>query len=133
MAVYCIGHVPPNPQDGLTPLMFAAGEGHLPVARLLVEIYHCNVNEEDGNVSGWVLIAEPKGEASNRDALSSPICIYVCIICISVPVNPRHLDCAIAWCSPQALTTTKRSTWPPLTTNLLNTPLHRCMLHSDCP
>ena len=28
-------------------------------------------------------------------------------ICISVPVNLRHLDCTIAWCSPHALTTTK--------------------------
>ena len=33
--------------------MFAAVEGHLPVARLLVETYHCDVNEEDGKVSGW--------------------------------------------------------------------------------
>ena len=29
---------------------------------------HCSV----------LLIAEPKGEASNRDALSSPVCMYVC-------------------------------------------------------
>ena len=49
----CIDHVPPNPQDGRTPLMLAAGAGHLPVARLLVETYHCDVNEEDGEVSGW--------------------------------------------------------------------------------
>ena len=29
------------------------------------------------------------------------VCIYVYMyICISVPVNPRHLDCAIARCSP---------------------------------
>ena len=53
-------------------------------------------------------------------------------ISISVPVNPKHLDCAIAQCSPQALTTTKRSTWPPLAMNLLNSPLHRCTLPSDC-
>ena len=33
--------------------MLAAGMGHLPVARLLVETYHCDVNEEDGKVSGW--------------------------------------------------------------------------------
>ena len=56
LAVYCIDHVPPNPQDGLTPLMLAAVGGHLPVARLLVETYHCDVNEEDGEVSGWVLM-----------------------------------------------------------------------------
>ena len=36
--------------------MVAAGEGHLPVARLLVETYHCNVNEEDGDVSEWELM-----------------------------------------------------------------------------
>ena len=53
LAVSCIDHVPPNPQDGRTPLMLAAGAGHLPVARLLVETYHCDVNEEDGEVSGW--------------------------------------------------------------------------------
>ena len=53
LAVSCIDHVPPNPQDGRTPLMLAAEEGHLPVARLLVETYHCDVNEEDGEVSGW--------------------------------------------------------------------------------
>ena len=56
LAVYCIDHVPPNPQDGRTPLMLAAVGGHLPVARLLVETYHSNVNEEDGKVSGWVLM-----------------------------------------------------------------------------
>ena len=54
--MYCIDHVPPNPQDGLTPLMLAAQEGHLPVARLLVETYHCDVNEEDVEVSGWELM-----------------------------------------------------------------------------
>ena len=77
-----------------------------------------------------IMIAKPKGEASNRDALSSPVCIYVCMyvyvyICISVPVNPRHLDCAIARCSPQALTTTKCSTWSPSATKLLNTPHYK--------
>ena len=52
LAVFCIDHVPPNLQDGCTPLM-AADEGHLPVARLLVETYHCDVNEEEDEVSGW--------------------------------------------------------------------------------
>ena len=42
----------------------------------------------------YTIIAEPEGEASNRDALLFPVCMYVCMyICISVPVNPRHLDC----------------------------------------
>ena len=58
LAVYCIDHVPPNPQGGHTPLMVAAGEGHLPLARLLVETYKCDVNEEDSNVSGWELMGE---------------------------------------------------------------------------
>ena len=53
LAVSRIDHVPPNPQDGRTPLMLAASTGHLTVARLLVETYHCDVNEEDGKVSGW--------------------------------------------------------------------------------
>ena len=58
LAVYCIDHVPPTPQRGRTPLMLAALGGHLPVARLLVETYHCNVNEEDGEVSGWESMGE---------------------------------------------------------------------------
>ena len=33
-------------QDGLTPLMLAAQFGNLSVAKLLVEKYKCNVNEE---------------------------------------------------------------------------------------
>ena len=56
LAVYCIDHVPLNPQGGLTPLMVAAICGHLPVARLLVETYHCAVNEEEDEVSGWELM-----------------------------------------------------------------------------
>ena len=36
------------------------------------------------------VIAEPKGSASNRDALSSPVCIYVYMyICPSQPETPR--------------------------------------------
>ena len=32
-----------------------------------------------------IIIAEPEGEASNRDALLSPICIYVCMyVCMYV-------------------------------------------------
>ena len=58
LAVYCIDHVPSNPQDGLPPLMLAAVGGHLPVARLLVETYHCAVNEEGGEVSGWESMGE---------------------------------------------------------------------------
>ena len=54
--MYCIDHVPPNPQDGHTPLMLAALEGHLPVARLLVETHHCDVNDENVDVSGWELM-----------------------------------------------------------------------------
>ena len=95
------------------------------------------------NEDWWLLIiAELKDEASNRDALSFPVCIYVCMyacmyVCIydivlSVPVNPRHLDCAIARCSPQVLTTTQCSIWPPSATKLLNSPLYHCMLHSGC-
>ena len=56
--MYCIDHVPPNPQGGRTPLMLAAEEGHLPLARLLVETYKCDVNEEDSKVSGWELMGE---------------------------------------------------------------------------
>ena len=72
-------------------------------------------SSEAGYILMYALVAEPEGEASNCDELSSPVCIYVCMyvcmyICISVPVNPRHLDCTIARCSPQALTTTKCST-----------------------
>ena len=41
--------------------MYAAGCGHLPLARLLVEMYHCDVNEEDGKVSGWEVMREVIG------------------------------------------------------------------------
>ena len=57
----CTDDIPPNPQDGRTPLMLAAGAGHLPVARLLVETYHCDVNEEDGKVSGWEVMGGISG------------------------------------------------------------------------
>ena len=50
--MYCINDVLPNPQDVYTPLMLAAQGGHLPVARLLVETYHCDVNVENNIVSG---------------------------------------------------------------------------------
>ena len=48
-----------------------------------------------------ILIAEPKGEATNRDALSFRVCIYVCMyvcmyVCISVTVNSGHFDCVTA-------------------------------------
>ena len=45
------------------------------------------------------LVAEPKGEATNRDALSFHVCIYVCMyICmyIYVTVNSGHFDCVTA-------------------------------------
>ena len=49
---------PLNPQDGLTPLMLAAQFGNLSVAKLLVETYHCNLNEKSsekvsGNCTKW--------------------------------------------------------------------------------
>ena len=54
---------------------------------------------------GAYIIAEPKGEATNRDALSFRVCIYVCMyvcmyvciyVCISVTVNSGHFDCVTA-------------------------------------
>ena len=54
MAGPICGHVPTYlMQDGRTPLMVAAGAGHLPVAKLLLETHRSNVNEEDSKVSGW--------------------------------------------------------------------------------
>ena len=53
----CVDCVPPKPQDGFTPLMLAAEFGHLPLARLLVETYHCDVNEER-KVSEWEVMVE---------------------------------------------------------------------------
>ena len=47
--------------------MLAAQVGHLPVARLLVEAYHCDVNEEDGKVSGWELMG---GESEHSTCVS---------------------------------------------------------------
>ena len=40
---------PLNPQDGLTPLMLAAQFGNLSVAKLLVETYHCDLNEKSSD------------------------------------------------------------------------------------
>ena len=48
--VSCIDH-PPNPQIDETPLIVAALFGHLAVAKLLIETYRCDVNEEDSEVS----------------------------------------------------------------------------------
>ena len=42
------------------------------------------------NLSAYGIIAKPKGEASNRDALSSPVCIKICMyIHPSQPETPR--------------------------------------------
>ena len=94
----------------------------------------------------YKIAAELKGEASNRDALLSPVCIYVCMygftlvycnlyciyvymyICISGSVNPRHTRLHNSPVFSEALTTTKCFTWPPSATKLLNTPLHCCMI-----
>ena len=72
----CIDDIPPNPQDGRTPLMLAAGAGHLPVARLLVETYHCDVNEEDDKVSGWEVLG---GESEFSTCVSS-LLVLSCVI-----------------------------------------------------
>ena len=52
--VSCVSYVltipgPLNPQDGLTPLMLAAQFGNLSVAKLLVETYHCDLNEKSSD------------------------------------------------------------------------------------
>ena len=41
--------------------MLAAAYGHLPVARLLVEAYHCDVNAKGDKVSGWDVIGRVTG------------------------------------------------------------------------
>ena len=72
--MYCIDHVPLNPQGGRAPLSVAAGEGHLPVARFLVKTYHSDVNEEDGKVSGWELMEGVSEHSSyNYSTLSQPM------------------------------------------------------------
>ena len=43
---------PLNPKDGLTPLMLAAQFGNLSVAKLLVEMYSCDLSETSNKVSG---------------------------------------------------------------------------------
>ena len=59
---------------------------------------HPNISKDAANM----IIAEPKGEATNRDALSFRVCIYVCsmyvciYVCISVTVNSGHFDCVTA-------------------------------------
>ena len=61
-------------QDGRTPLIVAAGAGHLLVAKLLLETHGSNVNEEDGKVSGW----EVMGRASKcSSCVIGPTCDQV--------------------------------------------------------
>ena len=44
-------------------------------------------------VTDYAFIAELLSEATNRDALLLRVCMYVRMyVCISVPLNPRHLD-----------------------------------------
>lgn len=45
-----------TPQDGATPLMFAAMLGHLDVVQLLVE-FGCDINKQD-NISGWTALMQ---------------------------------------------------------------------------
>ncbi|KAH3776758.1 hypothetical protein DPMN_178190 [Dreissena polymorpha] len=45
-----------SPQDGATPLMFAAMTGRLDIAQLLVE-RGCNINKQD-NISGWTALMQ---------------------------------------------------------------------------
>ena len=83
----CTDDIPPNPQDGRTPLMLAAGAGHLPVARLLVETYHCDVNEEDGKVSGW----EGMGGVSEYSTCVSSLLVLTCVIMLD-PLHVIYMD-----------------------------------------
>ena len=71
--------------------------------RTYIRTYVCTVqvnyhNNSNGQVlDSYALVAEPKGEATNRDALSFRVCIYVCMyVCISVTVNSGHFDCVTA-------------------------------------
>ena len=52
--------------------MLAAVKGHLPVARLLVETYHCDVNKEDYDVSGWEVMG---GVRECSTCVSSHLCL----------------------------------------------------------
>ena len=45
-----------SPQDGATPLMFAAMMGRLDMAHLLVE-RGCNINQQD-SISGWTALMQ---------------------------------------------------------------------------
>lgn len=45
-----------SPQDGATPLMFAAMTGRLDIAQLLVE-RGCDINKQD-NISGWTALMQ---------------------------------------------------------------------------
>lgn len=45
-----------SPQDGATPLMFAAMTGHLAMAELLVQ-RGCDINKQD-IISGWTALMQ---------------------------------------------------------------------------
>ena len=104
----CLDDIPPHPQDGRALLMLAAGAGHLPVARLLVETYHCDVNEEDDEVSGW----EVMGGVSVYSTCVSFLLVLPCVIMLD-PYNiygPFHSgrDQAMAFAS---LACTHKHAW----------------------
>ena len=61
-------------QDGRTPLMVAAGAGHLPVAKLLLETHRSNVNEEDSKVSEWPVMGRVSEHSS---CVIAPTCDQV--------------------------------------------------------
>ena len=76
-----------------------------------------------GIILYWV-IAELLSKNCARDALSLRVLYNYMCACISVPVNPLHLDCTITHCSSQACTTTESSTLSSSVTHQLNTSLH---------
>ena len=57
--------------------MFAAGFGHLPLARLLVETYHCDVNEENDDVSVWEVMG---GVIGLNCKLVVPYMQHICVL-----------------------------------------------------
>ena len=54
--------------------MVAAGAGHLPVAKLLLETHQGNVNEVDSKVSGWPVMGRVSEHSS---CVIAPTCDQV--------------------------------------------------------
>ncbi|XP_052232816.1 ankyrin repeat and SAM domain-containing protein 6-like [Dreissena polymorpha] len=71
-----------SPQDGATPLMFAAMTGRLDIAQLLVE-RGCNINKQD-NISGWTALMQATYHGKKS------VAIFLINVCADVTIQAKN-------------------------------------------